>query len=105
MNSFDISAPSTVEFVKIGKVKGITLDDRASMASIEDTKWFYIDFETLGAGTCLHMDFKDGVEKVYGDKEFCDIWKPDVDYVFGQDMDLPVELPHVYQYADIFKTT
>ena len=41
---------------------------------------FEITFESVGAGTCMVIDFKDGALKSFGDKTYCEEWQPDVKY-------------------------
>ena len=60
------------------QVKVIQIDDFQLITSKEEPKNFEITFESLGTGTCMEVDFKDGAIKAYGDKSFCEEWLPDI---------------------------
>jgi len=64
-----------------------------------------VDFESLGAHTCLHMDYADGVEYVYGSREYCSEWMPDVDFVEDTVMEIPIEIPYKYLRYGVFNVT
>lgn len=84
----------TIEMV--GKVRGLKIGDNQEMTASEEVKLFYLDFESIGVGTCIFMDFDDGVERTFGDELFCSEWVPDVEYVPGVAMELPVIIQHTY---------
>ena len=83
----------------VGQVRGMKIDDYREITAMDELKWFYIDFESIGAGTCIHMDFQDGVEIAFGDEHFCSEWAPDTEYLPGIAMELPVIVTHTYQYV------
>ena len=62
-----------------------------------EVKWFYLDFESIGAGTCVFMDFQDGVQVAFGDEAYCNEWSPNVEFVPGVDMVVPITMTHTYQ--------
>ena len=51
-------------FEMVSKVKNVILDDFQIITNKEQLKEFEITFESIGSGTCLLMDFKDGTQKV-----------------------------------------
>eukprot|EP00094_Tigriopus_californicus_P011733 TCALIF_11336-PA protein Name:"Similar to lov-1 Location of vulva defective 1 (Caenorhabditis elegans)" AED:0.02 eAED:0.02 QI:96/0.94/0.83/1/0.71/0.80/36/119/3138 len=95
-NELQESEEHTVTFEIVGQVRGMIIDDYQEVTSKEEEKWLYFDFESIGAGTCIHVDFKDGIVQTFGDAMFCAMWRPDVEYVPGVDMINPIEIPHVY---------
>ena len=73
-------AEYNLEFEIVGKVRGITIDDFQIITNKEQKKEFEITFESIGAGACMVVDFKDGAVKSFGDKSYCEEWQPDVKY-------------------------
>ena len=69
-----------LQFEIVGKVRGVRIDDFQIITSKEQRKEFEISFESIGAGTCILVDFKDGGIKTFGDKVYCEMWQPDVRY-------------------------
>ena len=53
----------TIEMVS--KVKGPKIDDFQIITNRKQPKMFEITFESLGSGTCMVIDFKDGTMKVF----------------------------------------
>ena len=85
------------QFEIVGKVRGAKIDDFQIITSKEQKKDFEITFDSIGAGTCMVIDFKDGAIKSYGDEAYCEEWKPDVKYdpVFDA-LTTPQPLTYVY---------
>lgn len=52
----------TIEIVN--KVRVVAINDFSIITNKEQLKEFEITFESVGARTCLLLDFKDGVQKV-----------------------------------------
>ena len=67
-------------FEMVGKVKGAKIDDLQKVTSKDELKTFDVSFETAGAGTCMEVDYKDGVIESYGDFEYCEEWVPETKY-------------------------
>ena len=53
-----------VSFEMVGKVKGPLIDDFQIISNKAQEKEFEISFETIGSGSCMVVDFKDGSMKV-----------------------------------------
>ena len=51
-------------FEMVGKVKGPLIDDFQIISNKEQEKDFEISFESIGSGSCMVLDFKDGTMKV-----------------------------------------
>ena len=85
-----------VTFEMVGQVRGLVLSDNEEVTKIDEVKWFYLDFESLGATTCIHMDYADGVQKTYGDEYYCKIWMPEVEYEYGVVLEMPVMITHTF---------
>ena len=51
-------------FEMVGKVKGPLIDDFQIISNKEQEKEFEISFESIGSGSCMVVDFKDGSLKV-----------------------------------------
>ena len=51
-------------FEMVGKVQGPMIDDFQIISNKEQLKKFEITFESIGSGTCMMLDFKDGTQKV-----------------------------------------
>lgn len=64
-------------------------------------KVFLVDFESAGAGTCVTIDYADGVINSYGDEEYCTTvfaTGSDVVYVPNTAMSpFPIVIKHTYQ--------
>lgn len=88
------------------QVKVIQIDDFQLITSKEEPKNFEITFESLGSGTCMEVDFKDGAVKAYGDKSFCEEWLPDIRYdpVYSEIVS-PLPLVYVFYQEGIFNVT
>lgn len=95
-NRLQNATDSLVTFEIVGQVRGIKVDDNNEITSKDEVKWFYIDFESIGAGTCIFMDFQDGIKQTFGDETFCAEWAPEVEYIPGVPMVLPVTITHTY---------
>ena len=80
----------------VGRVKGVKVDDRQIITSKDDEKTFDVTFESLGSGSCMVFDFKDGVIKTYGDQHFCTEWMPAADYDQEYDIGSPMIVKHTY---------
>ena len=48
----------------VNKVQGPGIDDYQIITNKEQVKEFEITFNSVGARTCLLLDFKDGIQKV-----------------------------------------
>ena len=79
-NELDYPFPSHLYFEIVLKVKVIKIDDCQIITSKEQNKRFDITFDSLGADTCMVIDFDDGTIKSYGDRGFCKEWQPQVKY-------------------------
>ena len=79
-NSLDVEAKLILGFEIVGKVRGIKIDDFQIITTKKQTKDFEISFESVGAGTCVVVDFKDGSLRTFGDEIYCQEWQPDVRY-------------------------
>ena len=88
------------------QVKVIKVDDFQLITSKEEAKNFEITFESLGTGTCMEIDFKDGAVKAYGDQTYCKEWIPDIRYdpVFSK-ITSPLPLTYVFYQEGIFNVT
>ena len=53
-----------LSFEMVGKVKGPLIDDFQIISNKEQEKEFEISFESIGSGSCMVVDFKDGSIKV-----------------------------------------
>lgn len=95
-NTLQESDEYTVSFEIVGQVRGLIIDDYQEVTSKEEEKWLYFDFESIGAGTCIHVNFDDGIVQTFGDAMFCAKWRPNIEFVPGVDMINPVEIPHIY---------
>ena len=75
------------------------VDDKGLIGSKNETKLFYVRFESLGSGSCLLLDYKDGIKRSYGDKHFCTVgWQtPGYQYVEGIELKNPMIISHVYK--------
>ena len=102
-NRLQETSPKTVTFEMVGQVRGLTIDDREEITSVRELKFFFLEFESLGAGTCIFIDFKDGVQNTFGDASYCAEWMPAIEYVPGTEMLLPIQITHTYEYERIFK--
>ena len=63
-----------VSFEMVGKVKGPLIDDFQIISNKAQEKEFEISFETIGSGSCMVIDFKDGSMKVCWKLGLCMIW-------------------------------
>ena len=95
-NQVQNATEALVTFEIVGQVRGIEIDDYNEITPKDELKWFYLDFESIGAGTCIFMDFQDGITQTFGDENYCEEWAPDVEYVPGVEMTLPVIITHTY---------
>ena len=86
-----------IEIEMVGQVRGLIIDDGHVITTKEEPKWFELEFESIGAGTCIMMDFKDGIVQTFGDDWYCNEWQPDVEFVPGVPLGVPVQIDHVYQ--------
>lgn len=59
-------------------------------------KFFVLTFQSVGAGACVMVDYKDGNIITYGDAYYCSVWKPSVKYEPGLDITNPTKLNHTY---------
>ena len=78
-NKFE-SFTYNLTFEVVNKVRVVSIDDFQIISNKEQLKEFEITFQSVGARTCLLLDFKDGVLKTYGNEEYCREWQPDVKY-------------------------
>lgn len=84
-------------FEMVAKVTGVKIDDYQIITNKEKPKEFEISFESVGAGTCMVVDFKDGSVKSYGDSSFCSDWQPDIKYdPVIEALETPQTITHVY---------
>ena len=84
-------------FEMVAKVTGAIIDDYQLITNKEQNKEFEISFDSVGSGSCMIIDFKDGSVKAYGDKSFCEEWKPDIKYdPVLQSLESPQIINHVY---------
>ena len=74
----------------------MVVSDGNIVTTKEDIKWFTLEFESVGAGTCVIMDFDDKIVEAYGDYYYCNEWAPDIEYVPGVEIGDPMEISHVY---------
>ena len=90
--------PVLVTIEIVGQVIGIKIDDNRIITNKDDNKWFTITFDSVGAGTCLALDYKDGYYVSYGDKEFCSSWgrTKNIPHVEGYVVEDPFLIDHVY---------
>lgn len=95
-NRLQETDPVLATFEIVGAVRGITVDDYNELSAAEEEKWLFIDFESVGAGTCVTVDFDDGIQQAFGDEYFCAEWAPDVEFLPGVSMEPPVAITHVY---------
>ena len=58
------SFTQVLSFEMVGKVKGPLIDDFQIISNKEQEKEFEISFESIGSGSCMVVDFKDGSMKV-----------------------------------------
>ena len=93
-------------FEIVGKVTNIKIDDFQLITSKEQPKNFEITYDSLGTGTCMEVDFKDGAVKTYGDQSFCEEWLPDLRYdpVFDE-ITSPLALVYIFFQEGIFNVT
>ena len=87
----------------MGKVRGLKIEDNQEITAMDEVKFFYLDFESIGAGTCVVMDFQDGIKEAFGDDLFCAEWAPEVEYIPKVAMELPVVITHTYQYVMVLQ--
>ena len=82
----------------VGQVQGIKLDDFRIITNKEQSKPFEITFDSLGAGTCVVIDYKDGLKAAYGDPEFCKAWprSSELPYIEGFEVILD---PFIFQHV------
>lgn len=93
-------------FEIVGKVKVIKIDDFQLITAKKQTKSFEVTFDSLGSGTCMEVDFKDGLVKTYGDQEFCEEWLPDTKYdTTYTEITSPLDLKYVFFQEGIFNVT
>ena len=59
-------------------------------------KFLYVDFQPLGTGSCMVVNYMDGIEEAYGDPQYCAEFAPDVHFEPEQDLRNPTELEHLY---------
>ena len=52
-------------FEMVAKVSGAIIDDYQIITNKEKSKEFEISFESVGAGTCMMVDFKDGAGRAH----------------------------------------
>ena len=84
-------------FEMVAKVTGAIIDDYQIITNKEQTKEFEISFESVGSGSCMIIDFKDGSVKSYGDATYCEEWKPDIKYdPVLEGLESPTIISHVY---------
>ena len=88
--------PYMMTFEMIGQVRGLIVDDGNVITSKGQNKWFELTFESIGAGTCIMMDFADGIVQTFGEEWFCLEWQPDIEFVPGVPLTEPVSIEHVY---------
>ena len=68
------SFTQVLSFEMVGKVKGPLIDDFQIISNKEQEKEFEISFESIGSGSCMVVDFKDGSMKVSCKLGLCMIW-------------------------------
>ena len=85
-----------VTFEIVGAVRGMEITDNRVLSAKDEVKWFFINFESIGAGTCIVFDFHDGIIQSFGDEYFCSELAPDVEYLPGVAMVAPVIITHTY---------
>ena len=95
-NTLQEVAPFLMTFEMVGQVRGMVLDDRQVVTVAEEAKWFFLEFESIGALTCVLMDYDDGVVETFGDEYYCQEWMPGIDFVPDIDMTPPILISHVY---------
>ena len=84
-------------FEMVAKVTGAIIDDYQLITNKEQTKEFEISFDSVGSGSCMIIDFKDGSVKSYGDATYCEEWKPDIKYdPVLEGLESPTIISHVY---------
>jgi hypothetical protein len=84
----------------------IQIDDFQLITSKQEQKNFEVTFESLGTGTCMEVDFKDGAVKTYGDQSSCEEWLPDVRYdPIYTEITSPLPLIYVFYQEGIFNVT
>ena len=85
-------------FEIVGQVQGVKIDDHRIITNKEENKWFQITFDSVGAGTCLAIDYKDAYFVAYGDREFCSTWgrTMNVPFIDGYDIVDPFIIDHIY---------
>jgi hypothetical protein len=83
-------------FEIVGQVRGLEITDDRVMTSKDEMKWFFLNFESIGAGTCVTMDFQDGIKQSFGDELYCAEWAPGIEYIPGIAMVPPVTITHPY---------
>lgn len=91
--------PYLVELEIVGQVQGVLLDDNRIITNKGQKKWFEISFDSLGAGTCVVLDYKDGLVAAYGEKEFCQKWPRSsrATYIEGHEViEDPFNIDHRY---------
>ena len=90
--------PVLVTFEVVGQVIGIKIDDHRIITNKEQNKWFQISFDSVGAGTCLDIDYKDGYHVAYGDREFCTSWgrTRNIEFKDGYEIGNPFIIDHIY---------
>ena len=74
------------------------VDDKGLIGSKNETKLFYVSFESFGKGACLLIDYHDGIKRSYGDKHFCNVeWnRPGYKYIDGVELKNPMVINYVY---------
>ena len=62
----------------VSRVRGPRLEDWQIITGVDEEKKFEVSFESVGAGTCLLLDWADGLEDTYGEPSWCSQWQPGV---------------------------
>jgi hypothetical protein len=91
--------PILVQFEMVGQVHSVIVDDFRIITNKNQIKWFEIRFGSVGAGTCLMIDFKDDYKVAYGDQSFCSVWPrtASLEYIEGYEViENPFTIDHVY---------
>ena len=90
--------PVSMTFEMAGQVQGIKIDDGRIITNKEQKKWFEITFDSVGAGTCLAIDYKDGYYVAYGDKGCCSVWDrtKNIQYIDGYVIKDSFIIDHIY---------
>nr|XP_045602514.1 uncharacterized protein LOC123760774 [Procambarus clarkii] len=107
VNKFQ-SVPYLLYVEIVGTIRQCLIDDYSDVKPKNEEKTFEVSFESVGAGTCLVVDWGDTDLKVvhsYGESYTCQTGYGSAVYHDAPVLDVSFNLTHTYTWDDVFNVT